>query len=151
MPPFSFNYLALIDFINCPELLVTFIQENALENVVLELNGCYFSVMIYAELVLVVRAIKGHLDLSGVPGVRLREIHRSESTRFIARASLLALCKSYLLFLRPRTRLCAEFCIEGRLVMSLEVLAVGMSNCNVVVESSSSYNTQVSALVSTRI
>ena len=77
---------------------------------------------------LVIRAIKGHLNLRRVLGVRLREIHRSKPSRFVVWTSLLGLCKCYLVFLCLGVWLCTEFGVEGRLIVLLKVMAVGVCN-----------------------
>jgi hypothetical protein len=71
MPPLSFYYLALVDLINRPKVFITFVQEDTLKDVIFEGDWGCLGIMIHLELVLVVRAVKGHLNLLRVLVVRL--------------------------------------------------------------------------------
>ena len=77
VPPFSLDDFAAVDFINGPHVRVCFVEEDGLEYVVVVWDGVFRSLVVHAELVLVVCAVKGHFDFLHVFRVRVRVVHWS--------------------------------------------------------------------------
>ena len=77
MPPFPFDNFIRVDLIDSPEVGVAFVKEDGLEDVVVVGDGWFVSVVIHPELVLVVCAVEGHLNLLHVFWVGMRVVHGS--------------------------------------------------------------------------
>ena len=69
MPPLAFDDFRFVDLVDGPKVFVSFIEEDGLEDVLLVGHGRFVRVMVHAELVLVVSAVKGHFYLCHIFGV----------------------------------------------------------------------------------
>ena len=134
MPPLFLNHFTLINLINCPQMPVALVQENALENMILVRYGRFVRIMIQSELMLVVGAIERHLNLVRVLGVGVRVVHRPVPGGLVIRSRPLVLGERDLLFLLLGLRFRAQFRVEARLEILLEVVAVRVGNGDIVEE-----------------
>lgn len=134
MPPFTTDDLALVDLVNRPQVAVGLVQENRLEDVVFVWHGGRGGVVVHAELVLVVGAVKGHFNLLRVFGVRVRVVHRAVAPGFAVRATGFVLGESDLVFFILGFGRRAELWVELGFVVALEVFTVRVGDGDVVVE-----------------
>lgn len=138
VPPFAFDDFGFVDVVDGPEVGMRFVQEDGLEDVVFVRHGRFVGGgrggRVLTELVLVVGAIEGHLDLPHVFFVAVGVVHRSVSARFVLRSWFLVLGECDLLFLLFGLGLGAEFIAVYGLKVLLEVGAVGMGDGDVVKE-----------------
>lgn len=134
MPPLPLNNFTLINLIHRPQLIIILIQKDTLKSMPLILHRRRLRIMIHPKLMLVIRTIKTHLDLSRILLITLRIIHRTISTRLIIYASLLAFRECDLVALGYGSWFCAERGREERLVVFLEIFVVGVGDGYVVVE-----------------
>ena len=134
VPPFPFDHLVGVDLIDRPEVGVAIVKEDGLEDVVVVGDWRFVGVVIHTELVLVVCAVKGHLDLVHVFWVGMRVVHRSVTWRFPIRTLSFILGEGDLLFLLFILRFGAQLGVEMGFVVLLEVFRVGMCDGDVVEE-----------------
>ena len=79
VPPFSLDDSRRVDLIDGPEVGVSIIEEDGLEDVIFVGDGGFGGIVVHAELVLVVCAVEGHFDFRHVFGIGVRVVHGSEA------------------------------------------------------------------------
>lgn len=134
MPPFSLNHLALVDLINRPQVAVGLIQKNALEDMTVIRDWRSISIMVHAELMLVVCAVERHLNLLWVFCVGVRIVHGPITARFAFLAPCLIFGEFYLLFLVLGFGLRTQFGIEACFVLLLEIFGIRVGDGDVIKE-----------------
>ncbi len=134
MPPLLLYHLAFIDLVDSPKVTVTFVEKDALKDMTVVWNRSSLGIMIHPKLMLVVGTIERHLNLLWVLCVWLRIIHGSITARLVICSPLLALGKSNLVCLRFRAWLCTQGSFELSFIVLLEVLAIGMRDCYIIIE-----------------
>ena len=140
MPPLLFNHFTLVNLINRPQMPIALIQENALENMILVRYGGFVRIMIQSELMLVVGAVERHLDLVRILGVGVRVVHGPIPRGLIVRSRPLVLGERDLVFLLLGLRLRAQLRVKARLEIFLEVVAIRVSDSDVVEEACAAEN-----------
>ena len=117
---------------------VRLVEEDGLEDVAVVRHGCFAAVLVHAELMLIVRAVKGHLDFLWILSVRVGVVHGSITTWFAVWTRGILFCKADLVFLRSGLGMSGKVWIELRLVYFPEVIDVGVGHRNIIVESCAS-------------
>lgn len=134
MPPFTLDDLGFIDLFDSPEVGMGFVEEDGLKDMLVVFDGCFVCAVVLSELVLVVCAVESHFDLLHIFGVGMRVIHWSVAAGFTTFAFLFILGEGDLLFLLFVLWFGAEVRAEARLVVFLEIFAVGVGDGDVVKE-----------------
>lgn len=115
---------------------VALVEENGLEDVILVRHGGDLCIVLCPELVLVVGAVKGHFNLGGFLGIGMGVVHWSEAGRFavLALGDFFGFGEFDLVFFGFGFGFCTEGWVEVGFVGGLEIGAVGVGDCDVVVE-----------------
>ena len=134
MPPLALNNLLFFDPINSPQMPLRLIQKDALKDMPIIRQRRLAIRTALPELMLVVRAIKGHLDLLRIGRVRVGVVHGAEPAGLAAGAARLVFGERDLGPLGVVLGLGAQRGLEAGFVHGGKVLAVGVGDGDVVVE-----------------
>ena len=134
VPPFPLDDGGRVDLIDGPEVGVAVVEEDGLKDVILVGDGGFGGIVVEAELVLVVCAVEGHFDFGHVFGVGVRVVHGSEAWGFAVGAFALVFGEGDLVFLLFVLWFGAQVGVEVGFVVLLEVVGVGVGDCDVVEE-----------------
>ena len=138
MPPFSLYDSRRVDLIDGPEVGVSVIEEDRLEDVVVVGDGGFGGIVVHAELVLVVCAVEGHFNFGHVFGVGVCVVHGSVAWWFAVWAFAFVFGEGNLVFLLFVFGFGAQVGAELGFVVLLEVFGVGVGDGDVVKEFSAS-------------
>ena len=115
-------------------MTVRLVQEYRLEDMVLVRYRRFIGIVIHPELMLVICAIECHLDFVWVFRVAVRVVHGSVAGGFVFRPRFFVLGEGDLVFLLFGFWFGAKFGFEMCFEVLLEVVAVGMCDCDIVEE-----------------